>query len=288
MAEVEGAPQQAVQQLTAPLAGLGVSSELKSALAFALDHLCAVRPEDPVDYLARKLYEYEEIMHPKAVDDGRGTSSGEIVGARSTHKDLQIRTPAPDFCLASFQKGRKSLYQLSKSKGKYVVLLFYPCDFTYVDPTELLAFDAAMDQFAKLETDIVAISADSAQCHRAWADIERFDGGIANISIPLLSDPQLHVSAAYGMCDQADAKSRPAGGGCCRGTVIISASGIVQYKAMHDRQVGRNCDEIVRLIRAFKHHDATGDHCPANWRPGNRSLKPTQQAILRYCDAMYG
>jgi peroxiredoxin (alkyl hydroperoxide reductase subunit C) len=177
--------------------------------------------------------------------------------------------------------------------GKYVVLLFYPNDYSYVDPTEIIAFDKHLDAFAAVNTEVVGISLDSKYSHNRWREMDRALGGIADTKLPLLSDPLMYIAQSYGMAssavaDEVEADEAQAESAVVhRGTVIVNDKGIVVHKSVTDVQVGRSVEEVLRLVKAFRRSDSTGELCPANWRPGQRTVKPTQQGLKRYNESMY-
>ncbi|CAD8203239.1 unnamed protein product [Paramecium pentaurelia] len=169
---------------------------------------------------------------------------------------------------------------LSDYQGKYVVLLFYPFDFTYVCPTELVAFSNALDQFRALGAEVLGISTDSHFTHLAWLKTPRNQGGVGDLKIPLLADISKKISKAYGVLveDELDELY----GASLRGLFIIDKKGLVRTIQINDAPVGRSVDETLRLIQAFQYTDTHGEVCPANWKPGQRTIVPDQDKKAEY------
>jgi peroxiredoxin (alkyl hydroperoxide reductase subunit C) len=159
--------------------------------------------------------------------------------------------------------------RLSDYRGKkYVVLLFYPLDFTFVCPTEITAFSDRYDEFAKLDTEILGISVDSEYSHLAWMQTDRKAGGVGELRYPLVSDLKKEISAAYNVLD-------PATGVALRGLFIIDKEGILQHATINNLAFGRSVDETLRTLQAIQYVQSHPDEvCPANWQPGQRTLKP--------------
>jgi len=176
-----------------------------------------------------------------------------------------------------------SLEQYTKA-GKWVVLLFYPYDFTFVCPTEILSFSAATSAFAEIDTQVLAISTDSVHTHLAWQRTKREDGGLGPVDIPLVADTSKQISRSYGVLveDQDD----PMFGAALRGLFIIDPTGKVRSLTINDDQAGRNVDEVLRLIKAFQYaatHE--GEVCPASWQPGSQTIKANPEGIKEYFKA---
>ena len=157
-------------------------------------------------------------------------------------------------------------------KGKYAVLIFYPFDFTYVCPTELIAFSEKMDEFKKLDTLVYGISTDSHFTHMAWMKTPRNEGGVGMLNYPLISDFSKKISKNFGflVTDPEDELI----GAALRGLVIVNPEGIVRHVQINDAAVGRSVEEVLRLIEAFKYTDENGVVCPANWKPGSKTIIP--------------
>lgn len=179
--------------------------------------------------------------------------------------DTLVQKDAPDFkAEALVGKGFKEI-QLSDYKGKWVVLFFYPLDFTFVCPTEITAFSDRHDEFAKLGAEILGCSVDSKFSHLAWANTSRKEGGLGEIKYPLLADITKKIARDYGVLVN-DAVA-------LRGLFLISPKGKVAYSVVHDLGVGRSVDETLRVIAAFQQVEKTGEVCPANWNTGKKTMK---------------
>jgi peroxiredoxin (alkyl hydroperoxide reductase subunit C) len=169
---------------------------------------------------------------------------------------VHIGKPAPDFHAKAYHNGEFSDVALSNLRGRWVVLVFYPLDFTFVCPTELLAFAEQYGEIQKLGAEVVAISVDSVYSHKAW--IER---DLPAVRYPVVSDLTKAIAHAYGVLDEQ-------AGIALRGTFIIDPEGVVQYAMVAGPALGRSTEETVRVLQALQ----TGELCPANWRPGQKTL----------------
>jgi len=190
-----------------------------------------------------------------------------------------VSKPAPFFETDALIEQNFNTVNLTQYLGKYVVLLFYPLDFTYVCPTEILAISDRMDEFKALNTEVLAISVDSKYAHLAWSNISRKDGGITNITVPLLADLNRSISKSYGVYSAELGHS-------LRATFIIDNKGILRYSSVMDLSVGRSINEIKRIIEAFQYSDLSGELCPVNWKPGKSSIIPKPAQILEYFEKM--
>jgi peroxiredoxin (alkyl hydroperoxide reductase subunit C) len=153
---------------------------------------------------------------------------------------------------------------LSQFKGKWVILFFYPLDFTFVCPTEIIDFSERNDDFKKLNAEVIGCSVDSEFTHLAWINTPRKEGGLGQIKYPLLSDINKNIAQDYGVL---------AGGVALRGLFIINPKGQVVYEVVHDLAVGRNPDETLRVLAAFQQVEKTGEVCPSSWKPGAKTMK---------------
>jgi len=183
---------------------------------------------------------------------------------------------APDFSAKAVQAGAViEDFKLSQFKGnKYVVLFFYPLDFTFVCPTELHEFQAKMGEFEKLNAQVVACSTDSWFSHMAWLNTEKRMGGIEGVTYPIVSDFNKTIAADYDVL--------LGGGMALRGTFIIDKEGVVQSQIVNNLPIGRNIDEAVRTLTALQFHEEHGEVCPANWNAGEKSMKPNQAGLKEY------
>ncbi|NWJ94825.1 MAG: peroxiredoxin [Chloroflexi bacterium] len=176
-----------------------------------------------------------------------------------------VGQPAPDFKLPS-TKNLATLAEdvsLSDYRGKWLVLFFYPMDFTFVCPTEVTAFRDRLEEFQAIEAEVVGVSTDSKFTHKAWIETARNNNGLGGLNYPLAADQTLKVSRDYGVLIEAE-------GVALRGLFIIDPEGIVQYEVVHNKSVGRSVDETLRIIQALQ----TGELCAANWQPKPKPQKP--------------
>lgn len=183
---------------------------------------------------------------------------------------------APDFVASAVMPDNsiRDDFRLSDLRGKYVVLFFYPLDFTFVCPTELIAFDRAKAQFEALNTELVAVSIDSAYSHFAWRNMPRKDGGVGQLAYPMVSDLAKSISRNYGILkDESIA---------LRGLFLIDREGIVRHELVNDLPLGRSVEETLRLVEALQFFEANGEVCPANWHKGDEAVKPTAAGIANY------
>ncbi|MBI4055150.1 MAG: peroxiredoxin [Elusimicrobia bacterium] len=175
-----------------------------------------------------------------------------------------VQKPAPDFkAMAAAGKLFKEI-RLSDYRGKWLVLFFYPLDFTFVCPTEITAFSDRIEDFKKLGCEVLGCSVDSQYAHLAWIGTPRKEGGLGEIRYPLLADVTKKIASDYGVLTEA--------GIALRGLFLIDPEGKVVYSVIHDLGVGRNVEEILRVLKAFQHLAKTGEVCPANWKEGARSM----------------
>lgn len=184
----------------------------------------------------------------------------------------RVGLPAPDFKATAYHNGFKDI-SLSDYKGKYVVLFFYPLDFTFVCPTEIVAFNKAAEQFRKHNCEVIACSVDSHFSHMEWANKPRDQGGLGGMDIPILSDLTKEIGMDYGVLT-------PQNNIAFRGTFIISDTGILRHLAVNDLPVGRSVDEYLRLVKAFQHSDKHGEVCPAGWDEGKATMKPSHDEAV--------
>ncbi|KXN70721.1 thiol peroxiredoxin [Conidiobolus coronatus NRRL 28638] len=188
---------------------------------------------------------------------------------------VEIRKPAPEFTATALVDGTFETISLSQYKGKYVVLFFYPLDFTFVCPTEIIAFDKKKAEFDAANTVLLACSTDSEYSHLAWTNTPRSEGGVGPLSIPLIADPSHKISKSYGVHIEEEGIS-------FRGLFIIDPEQNVRIMQINDLPVGRSVDETLRLLEALQFTDKHGEVCPANWQKGEEGLKTTQDGIKEY------
>ena len=186
-----------------------------------------------------------------------------------------IQGLAPDFRATAWlcEEGFKEI-KCSDYKGKYLVLFFYPMDFTFVCPTEILTFSEKYKDFKAIDCEIIGCSIDSQFVHMAYTQTPRDKGGLGPVTFPLLSDITHSISKSY----RALIEDGPDSGVCSRSTYIIDRKGIIRHVGQNDLSVGRNVDEIFRLVQAFQHVDENGVVCPSGWKKGGRTLKADHKA----------
>lgn len=174
-----------------------------------------------------------------------------------------VGQPAPDFNMGSTRNLEKlnENVKLSDYRGKWLVLLFYPLDFTFVCPTELTTFSDRYSEFEDIEADVLGVSTDSVYSHRAWIKTPQDKGGVEGLKYPLASDVTKSVSRDYGVLIEDR-------GIALRGLFVIDPVGVLRYKVVHDLNVGRSAEETLRVIQALQ----TGGLCQAEWKPGQKTL----------------
>ena len=170
--------------------------------------------------------------------------------------NIKIGSQAPAFQMEGYYKGEKKNYSLSDYKGKWVLLFFYPLDFTFVCPTELVELNKQNEEFEKANTQILGVSVDSVYSHEAWLKKD-----LGELNYPLLSDITKKVSSDYEVLIEDKGIS-------LRGAFIIDPNGVLKSYTVNDVSIGRNIDELLRLVKAFQ----TGDLCPVSWKPGVKTL----------------
>lgn len=186
-----------------------------------------------------------------------------------------VTKKAPEFT-AQAVMGNNAIEELSLSsyKGKYVLMFFYPLDFTFVCPSEILAFDRALEEFQKRNCEIIGVSVDSQFSHFAWKNTPVQNGGIGNIKFPLVADLDKSISEAYDILLNE--------GVSLRGLFLIDKEGIVRHQLVNDLPLGRDVDEAIRVLDALQFTEKYGDVCPANWKPGENAMKPTAEGVAEY------
>lgn len=173
---------------------------------------------------------------------------------------------APDFSGPALINGEIGELKSKDYKKKWKILFFYPLDFTFVCPTEIVAFSDAADKFKSLGAEIIAASVDSVFSHLAWTQQSRDEGGLGEINFPILSDLNKRVSESYEVLTDE--------GVALRGLFLIDEENIIQHATINNLSVGRNVDEALRLLKAYQFTAEKGEVCPANWNDGDDSMKP--------------
>lgn len=180
---------------------------------------------------------------------------------------LQVGQKAPEFKAdAALGNDEFKTISLSDYKGKWLVLFFYPLDFTFVCPTEINAFSDEIEKFKKLGCEVLGVSVDSKFSHNAWTKVSRKEGGIQGLRYPLLADINKTVASDYGVLLPI--------GIALRGLFVIDPDGALQYQTVNFLNFGRSTEETLRVIQAIQTAKTTGEVCPANWKPGDKTMKP--------------
>lgn len=191
---------------------------------------------------------------------------------------MLVGKKAPEFSVNAVVNGViESEFSLERYLGeKYVLLFFYPKDFTFVCPTELIGFQRALGEFEKRETAVVGCSTDSEFCHWAWANTPQAQGGIQGVTYPLLADINKEVAAAYDVL--AEEGDRVA----YRGLFLIDKQGVIRHMLVNDMPLGRSIDEAIRMVDALQHFEQFGEVCPMGWHKGEEAMAPTHEGVSGY------
>lgn len=191
-----------------------------------------------------------------------------------------VTQQAPDFTAqAVMPDGQFKTVSLSDYKGKYVVLFFWPLDFTFVCPTEIIAFSDAAPEFEKLDVQILGVSIDSHFTHLAWTEKPRDEGGIGKTAYPLVADLSKQISRDYDVLHDD--------GIALRGLFLIDKEGNVRHQVVNDLPLGRSVDEALRMVKALQYFEKNGEVCPANWQEGSRTIKPSVEDSKEFFSAEY-
>lgn len=192
-----------------------------------------------------------------------------------------VQNDAPDFTAqAVMEDGQVKEVSLSDYRGKYVVLFFYPLDFTFVCPTEIIAMSDRIGEFTERGAQVLGVSVDSHFSHLAWRAADRKKGGIGEITYPLVSDLDKSISSKYGVLI-----AKP--GIALRGLFIIDKLGKLRHITINDLPLGRNVDEVLRVLDAIQFTEKHGEVCPANWHKGEEGMKPDQKGLEEYATAHF-
>ncbi len=178
----------------------------------------------------------------------------------------QVQKEAPDFTATAVVHEEFKSITLSQYRGKYVILFFYPLDFTFVCPTEIIAFSDRIKEFHDRGAEVIGVSIDSQFSHLAWIQTPRAAGGLGGLAYPLVADLDKKISTAYGVLLEA--------GIALRGTFVIDQKGVVRTITVHDLPIGRSVDEALRVLDALQFVEKYGEVCPADWKPGADTIKP--------------
>jgi len=187
-----------------------------------------------------------------------------------------VTQPAPDFTAAAVMPDGSinEAFRLSDLKGQYVVLFFWPLDFTFVCPSEIIAHDHRVSKFKDLGVQVVGVSIDSQFTHHAWRNTPVEKGGIGPVQFPMVADVRHDIVRAYGV-EHPD-------GVALRASFLINKEGIVQHQVVNNLPLGREVDEMLRLVEALQFTEEHGEVCPAGWRKGKAGMKPTAEGVASY------
>ncbi len=190
---------------------------------------------------------------------------------------ILVGRQVPDFTAAAvLENGEITQFNLASSiKGKYGIVFFYPLDFTFVCPSELIALNNRIEEFTKRNTLVIGVSIDSQFTHSAWRKTAINDGGIGPIRYPLVADVNHKICQAFGV-------EHPTAHIALRGAFLIDKDGIVRSQIINDLPLGRNIDELIRLVDALQFHEKVGEVCPAGWNKGDAGIKPTAEGIANF------
>ena len=191
---------------------------------------------------------------------------------------ILVGRKAPDFTEAAVDKDGKIIEKFTLSEelsGKYGILFFYPLDFTFVCPSELIALNKRIPQFQALNTEIIGVSIDSHWTHNAWRNTPIEKGGIGPVNYTLVADVAHKIAQAYGI-------EHPEAAVAFRAAFLIDKDGMVKAQLVNDLPLGRNIDELVRLVEALQHHEEHGEVCPAGWQKGQQGMNATPEGVAAY------
>lgn len=189
-----------------------------------------------------------------------------------------VTKEAPDFTAQAVMPDNSfEELTLSSYRGQYVVLFFYPLDFTFVCPSEIIAFDKALSKFQQKNAQVLGVSVDSHFTHLAWKNTSREQGGIGQIDYPLVADLSKKIAEDYGVLFDGEV--------ALRGLFLIDKEGIIRHALVNDLPLGRNVDEALRILDALQFHEQHGEVCPANWHLGEEAMTPTAEGVAEYLAA---
>ena len=185
--------------------------------------------------------------------------------------------PAPEFSLEGYYKGKFDTYGLRSYRGRWLYLLFYPLDFTFVCPTEVLSFSAAAPEFAERKCDVLGVSVDSKFVHKAWVEAKAPEGGLGGaLNFPLLADLKKDAARAYGVLEEG-------GGVALRGLFLVNPEGTVLHATINFLPVGRSAKEALRTLKAFQYVAShAGEVCPADWDEGKETMQANPEGMRAY------
>ena len=187
---------------------------------------------------------------------------------------------APDFTSAAVTGNGEIVDALNFTQarnGKYAVIMFYPLDFTFVCPSELIALDKRVEKLKSLGVEVFAVSIDSQFTHHAWRNTPVNKGGIGSVSYTMVADVTHSIVKAYGV-------EHPEAGVAFRGTFLIDQSGVVRHQVVNDLPLGRNMDEVIRMVEALQFHEQNGEVCPAGWNKGDKGMDASPEGVASYLE----
>jgi peroxiredoxin 2/4 len=190
---------------------------------------------------------------------------------------ILVGKAAPDFTAPAVMPNGmiEENFKLAGLKGKYVVLFFWPLDFTFVCPTEIIAHDKRFEQFNERNVEVVGISIDSQFTHFAWRNTPVNEGGIGPVRYPMVADVKHEITRAYGI-------EHPEAGVALRASFLLDRDGIVQHQVVNNLPLGRNVDEMIRMVDALQYFEENGEVCPAGWQKGETGMEPSAEGVSRY------
>lgn len=191
-----------------------------------------------------------------------------------------VGKPAPDFTAPAVMPSGEIVdeFKLSDLKGKYTVLFFWPLDFTFVCPTEILAHDRRMEAFKQRGVEVVGVSIDSQFTHFAWRNTPVKEGGIGPVQFPMVADVKHDITRAFGI-------EHPDAGVALRASFLIDRDGTIQHQVVNNLPLGRNVDEMLRMVDALQFTEQHGEVCPAGWTKGDEGMNPTSDGVADYLAA---
>lgn len=187
---------------------------------------------------------------------------------------VRVQKPAPEFSATAVVNEEFKTVSLADYKGKYVILFFYPLDFTFVCPTEIIAFSDRVQEFHDRGAEVLGVSVDSQFSHLAWIKMPRTEGGLGGLKYPLIADLTKKISQDYDVLLD--------GGIALRGLFILDKESIVRHITINDLPLGRSVDEAIRVLDALQYFEKNGEVCPADWKPGKATIKPTVKDSKEY------
>ena len=199
---------------------------------------------------------------------------------KEINMSVLVGKPAPDFTAPAVLVSGEIVedFKLSDQKGTYTVLFFWPLDFTFVCPTEILAHNRRMDAFKQRGTEVIGVSIDSQFTHFAWRNLPVKEGGIGPVQFPIVADIKHEITRSYGI-------EHPDAGVALRASFLIDRDGLVQHQVVNNLPLGRNVDEMLRMVDALQFTEQHGEVCPAGWNKGDEGMRPTADGVSDYLAA---